>query len=130
MKRGSPPLAPWKLRSKAMTTKPSLASAVPYTLPEVCSLQLPMGCALMMAGYFFFSSKLGGKWISAAISQYMSLFLMLTVFILCWLFPCIVAQLVGLDELSDIKVGLSLPGFNICATAPDITLRTASEFHN
>src|SRR6516162_633539 len=53
-----------------MTTKPSFASASPYTLPDVCSLQLPIGWALIIAGYFFFSSKFGGKWISAEMSQY------------------------------------------------------------
>ncbi|HEY2204174.1 MAG TPA: hypothetical protein VGH99_06845 [Pseudonocardia sp.] len=61
MNRGSPPLASWKLASNAMTTNPSRASAVPYTVPEVCSLQLPMGCALTIAGYVVDSSNPGGK---------------------------------------------------------------------
>src|SRR5215469_5578018 len=62
-----------------MTTKPSFASASPYTLPEVCSLQLPIGWALIIAGYFFFSSKFAGKWMSAEMSQYP-----LLIFTLSW----------------------------------------------
>ncbi|MGI6878951.1 hypothetical protein NHL53_09320 [Microbacterium sp. gxy059] len=61
MKRGSPPLSPWKLASNAMATKPSLARAVAYTLPAVCSVTLPVGCAAMMTGCFAEASKSAGK---------------------------------------------------------------------